>query len=60
MREMEEVREHLLAVVRAAHGKIAKLGCEGSEVAYTTLVGDSYRLVAQLRRRRHGRVPDRL
>lgn len=40
MREMEEVREHLLAVVRAAHGRIAKLGCEGSEVAYTTLVGD--------------------
>lgn len=40
MREMEEVREHLLAVVRAAHGRIAKLGCEGGEVAYTTLVGD--------------------
>lgn len=40
MREVEEVREYLLALTRAAHGRIAKLGREDGGVAYTTLIGD--------------------
>lgn len=40
MREMEEVREYLLALVREAHGMIGKLKNEDGDVAYTTLIGD--------------------
>ncbi len=41
MREMEEVREYLLALVREAHGRVARLSLdEDGEVAYTTLIGD--------------------
>lgn len=40
MREMEEVREYLLALVREAHGMLVKMKNEDGDVAYTTLVGD--------------------
>lgn len=40
MREMEEVREYLLALAREAHGMIGKLKNEDGDVAYTTLIGD--------------------
>ena len=40
MREMEEVREYLLALVLEAHGMIGKLKNEDGDVAYTTLIGD--------------------
>lgn len=40
MREMEEVREYLLALTREAHGMIGKLKSEDGDVANTTLVGD--------------------
>lgn len=41
MREMEEVREYLLALVREAHGRVARLRLdEDGEEAYTTLIGD--------------------
>lgn len=41
MREMEEKREYLLALVREAHGKTVKLELgEDGEEACTALVGD--------------------
>ena len=41
MREMEEVREYLLALVREAHGRVARLRLgEDCKEAYTTLIGD--------------------
>lgn len=40
MREMGEVREYLLALVREARGMIGKLKNEDGDVAYTTLIGD--------------------
>lgn len=41
MREVEEAREYLLALVREAHGRVARLRFDddGEEV-FTTLIGD--------------------
>ena len=41
MREVEEVREQVLALVREAHGRVARLRLsKDGEETYTTLIGN--------------------